>query len=307
MLSMIAANAQDLIVKQDGESIKAYRTDVGNNAVYYRLEDNDQAPVMMIGKSDVLVVKLQDGTVITMNEAASQKGETESKIGIIDLENYVPKFPKEPVADPEMIAHAEIGSLIEFYDGSKGIVFYLDGNGHGLAVYLYENLNLMYWQNAMFMFNCADIMAIPNIDKTDIQIGLGALYCDAAMRQLGLLESRNSPSVLIDIDADEAIKQLGAKALPAMNWCRSIGPDWYLPSLGELCELLVVANQCQGSKGPISKAIKANGGNPITYKSNTYLSSTEKDNTQVYVVLSKGTIKTTHKYDLNSCRAVRMF
>ena len=32
-LSITAAMAQDLIVKQDGETIKAYRTDVGKTAV----------------------------------------------------------------------------------------------------------------------------------------------------------------------------------------------------------------------------------------------------------------------------------
>ncbi|MBQ2176661.1 MAG: hypothetical protein II453_17005, partial [Alphaproteobacteria bacterium] len=45
VFSTFVVEAQDLIVKQNGETIKAYRTDVGNNAVYYRLEDDEESPL----------------------------------------------------------------------------------------------------------------------------------------------------------------------------------------------------------------------------------------------------------------------
>ena len=56
--------AQDLIVTQSGETIKAYRTDVGEKMVYYQLEDAEEAPILKIQKADVLVVKLQNGEVV---------------------------------------------------------------------------------------------------------------------------------------------------------------------------------------------------------------------------------------------------
>ena len=278
VLSAFSVKAQDLIVKQDGETIKAYRTDVSNTAVYYRLEDNENSPLLTIPKSDVLIIKMQDGTKIVMDERSTQINRNDANNG------YIPKYPSKPVADPEMIAKAEIGSLIEFYDGTKGIVYYLDGNGHGLAVYLFENKNLLHWQGTSIWHDCIDIETIPNDEEnTEIQMGLGAIYCGSAIKQLGLEE------------------------LPAIKWCQSIGTNWYLPSLGELYELLIVANHSKGRKGPISQAIIANGGNPFTFKSSTYLSSSEEDNTKVYSVLSTGGIKSTHKYDSHSCRAVRMF
>lgn len=280
LLSMIAANAQDLIVKQDGESIKAYRTDVGSNAVYYRLEDNDQAPVMMIDKSDVLVVKLQDGTVITMNETVSKKGEAEPKTGVIDLNNYVPNYPQEPVADPEMIANAEIGSLIEFYDGTKGIIFYLDGNGHGLAVYPYQ-INIT-WQNTTHWYNCIDIRDIPNERRVELQMGIGAEFCDAAIKQLGLDD------------------------LPAIDWCCSLAPGWYLPSLGELYQLIMIANKSKGANGPISKALKAVGGIGF-YGTFSYISSTEEDDTTVSSISPFHGVETAKKYKWYYVRAIRMF
>ena len=118
VLFTFVVKAQDLIVKQDGETIKAFRTDVGKTAVYYRLEDDEESPLLTISKSDVLIIKMQNGEKIVMDEAESKVGKTDNE-GIV----YIPKYPSEPVADPEMIAKAEIGSLVEFYDGTKGVVF----------------------------------------------------------------------------------------------------------------------------------------------------------------------------------------
>jgi len=276
VLATTSAMAQDLIVKQNGETIKGYRTDVGKTAVYYRLEDNDETPILSIPKADVLIIKMQDGTKIVMDEKDS-KAILENDVA---RDEYVPRFPVEPVADPEAIAKAEIGSLIEFYDGTKGIVFYLDGKGHGLAVSLYQMT--ASWQGTSSWHDCIDVEAIPNVRKTEIQMGLGAVY------------------------SDEAIKQIGLEELPAIRWCQSIGSDWYLPSLGELYELMVVSNLKKGRYGPISKAIKSKGGD--SFLSNIrYLSSSEDDNTNVYSVIPTKGVQIAKKYDIYPCRAVRMF
>ena len=67
-MNISAAMAQDLIVTQNGETIKAFRTDVGKITVYYQLEDNDGSPILSISKSEVLIIKMQDGTKIVMDE-----------------------------------------------------------------------------------------------------------------------------------------------------------------------------------------------------------------------------------------------
>lgn len=168
-LLSISVKGQDLIVTQTGETIKAYRTDVGNNTVYYQLEDNDESPILSISKSEVLIIKMQDGTKIVMDEVVPK---TIIENDVVQDE-YVPRIPDEPVADPETIAKAEIGSLIEFYDGSKGIVFYLDGNGHGLAVSLNEARELLLWQDVSSWRDCVDVEAIPNERKKNYKWVLG--------------------------------------------------------------------------------------------------------------------------------------
>lgn len=271
VFSSLVVEAQDLIVKQDGKTIKAYRTDVGNTVVYYRLEDNEASPLLTISKSDILIIKMQDGTKIVMDEG-----------GLPADSIHLHGYPTEPVADPDVVAKAEIGSLIEFYDGTKGVVFYLDGEGHGLAVYLYSPNSLLCWQDALSWHDCTDVETIPNERITEIQPGLGAAYCDAA------------------------IKEIGLEKLPAIKWCQSIGPDWYLPSLGELYQLVVVANASKATKGPVSKALINAGGNRIV-SSEVYTSSSEDDNTNVYSVSPAKGVGISKKYHRHSCRAVRMF
>lgn len=270
----LSTTAQDLIVTQNGETIKAYRTDVGEKMVYYQLEDDEEAPVLKIQKANVLVVKLQNGEVIYPQEKTTQPLDENISAAITIMP------PTEPVADLEMIAQAEIGSLIEFYDGTKGVVFYLNGEGHGLAVNLHQQTN--NWQNTSLWYECIDIEAIPNEKKTSMQMGLGAAYCDAAIEQLGL------------------------ENLPAIQWCRSLGSDWYLPSLGELYELLVVSNRSKGTEGHISYVLKWNGSIPIQ-DTFFYFSSSEDDNTNIYSIMGSGRITIVKKYYPYPCLAIRMF
>ncbi len=273
VFSSLFIKAQDLIVTNEGDTFKVFRIDVGKDAVYYQLEDNEESPILKIKKTDVLIIKLQDGTVVNLRDAENTSTNNNSETGIT--------FLQEPVADPSVIASLEIGSLIEFYDGSKGIVFYLDGNGHGLAVSLQQKICL--WQNTSTFRHCVDIRSLPNDSNPNIQMGLGMKYCNMAVEELGI------------------------DNLPAIKWCRSIGPEWYLPSLGELYELIKVANQSQGRMGPISTASKVHGGDTFMATKGFYFSSSEEDDTDVFAIAPKGWITGVNKYEPNYCRAIRMF
>lgn len=279
LLFPFCTQAQDLIVTQDGNSFQAYNIDIGANSVYYQLSDSIGSPVSKMDKSNVLIIKKQDGTKIVPDDKSNGDNNV--------VRTVLP--PVESGVAPEIIANLQIGSLIEFNDDTKGIVFYLDGEGHGLAVYLYEEKGTkgdapFQWQKANHWYNCDDIKGIPNEHNRDFTMGLGSAYCDAVQMEIGINNS------------------------PAINWCRSIGPDWYLPSVEELMMLLDVANQGKGRNGMISKAIKANGGDAIKSTSGAYFSSSEVDNTDVYAVFPTGShIQQVNKYDYYFCRAIRMF
>ena len=91
--------AQDIIVKNNGSVINAYRTDYSGQLIYYQTSDSDTAAIFRIRKEDVLVIRLADGTAITPNAAPSvqDKGQSaendaplvgESRFPDIDLTNY---------------------------------------------------------------------------------------------------------------------------------------------------------------------------------------------------------------------------
>ena len=65
---------------------------------------------------------------------------------------------------------------------------------------------------------------------------------------------------------------------PAFAWCNSLGEGWYIPSIDELRELLII-----GSSNTFALAIHNNKATPFA-TDYYYLSSTEMDEFWVYIV-----------------------
>ena len=61
-ISAVSVNAQDVITKKNGDEIQAKITEVGQNEIKYKRFDNPDGPVYTIGKSDVFMVKYENGT-----------------------------------------------------------------------------------------------------------------------------------------------------------------------------------------------------------------------------------------------------
>lgn len=192
-----------------------------------------------------------------------------------------------------------IGELKVFPDGSKGIVFYMTQDGHGLVVSLDEAE--LKWENVKNSHKCRDLALLPNEHNETKYMTF----------QLGW---QNTNAI---------IQELGEQALAAA-WCVRHGEGWYLPSAGELWYLFNEANEVaqperSGLKGaslskarkekvyngPISVALRNAGGRPFTDAN--YWSSSENDNDDVYVVESTGDISQSEKPDPELVRAVRAF
>lgn len=184
-----------------------------------------------------------------------------------------------------------IGELKIFPDGSKGIVFYLTNDGHGLAVSLDETE--LKWENAPNQYKCHDIYDLPNENNDPTYLTY----------QMGW---QNTNTI---------IQQIGAQA-SAAYWCVQHGEGWYLPSAGELWYLFNEANDAMRVSqpkerenkvysGPISTALRNAGGRAFGVVE--YWSSTECDKDDVFVVKSTGKISQAEKPDLVHVRAVRLF
>ncbi len=144
-----------------------------------------------------------------------------------------------------------IGELKVFPDGSRGIVFYIAGDGHGIAVSLQETK--AQWDISRKR-DIIDIPEIPNLSNAHADasaLGEGAYYTSSILRHL--------PSY----------------QCPAAAWCVSLGEGWYLPSAPELLYLFQIANGKLKQKGPISQALMQNGG--VVLDGGWYWTSSESE------------------------------
>ena len=185
---------------------------------------------------------------------------------------------------------AALGGLVRFSDGTQGIIFFLDGQGHGLVVSLDQTE--MQWQNAKDERRCVDIYQILNESSF-------SKYCNVGMGM------QNTQYI---------VTQLGQGQAPAAEWCLRHGNGWYLPSVGELWQLIGVADKVDdksGSKGRdkpkgfISTMLEMAGGAPIDGW--WYWTSSEENKENAYNISSSGRVATEVKSEENYVRAIRAF
>lgn len=117
--------------------------------------------------------------------------------------------------------------------------------------------------------------------------------------------SRFDRQCVIGLGAEETSEIVAYQGYPAANWCVSRGNGWYLPSIGELYQLLVVANAENGKNGFISVILTTCGGTPLD--GNWYWSSTEENAENIYNISAYGRIATEIKCEKVYVRAVRQF
>lgn len=60
--------AQDIIITQEGDSHKVYEVEISASSVFYKLENKADAALQKMKKSDVLMIKFQDGRKVIMGD-----------------------------------------------------------------------------------------------------------------------------------------------------------------------------------------------------------------------------------------------
>lgn len=174
-------------------------------------------------------------------------------------------------------SNVKIGDFYTFEDNTKGIVFYVDDDGHGLALSLDEKS--LKWENETHFVYCQDIVTITNEEYVSIDLNM----------ELG---KTNTAYI---------ISQLGENRAPAAKYSREQGIEWYLPTIGELYQLFEVANE----HGEINKILLANEYKPLK---GWYWTSSEYNNGEAWRINLNGKIKRCSKLALRiNVRAVRKF
>lgn len=83
--------AQDLIVTQDGNILKAYKLDIGTKSVYFSVEDKEGADIKSILKDDILIIKFRDGGTQTfeVQQTSSQVNADGAKEEDIEPKTFI--------------------------------------------------------------------------------------------------------------------------------------------------------------------------------------------------------------------------
>ena len=146
----------------------------------------------------------------------------------------------EPTPEESQPAY-KVGDLYDV-DGVKGLIFRVNEDGQsGLIVSLTESQTKLAWSTELVVTNATSRKN-------------GAENCEKIM----------------------AIADWSSK-YPAFVWCKSLGDGWYIPSVNELRELLII-----GSGNTFTQAIVKN--KATRFSGGKYLSSTEMDQFWMYYV-----------------------
>lgn len=80
----ISASAQNIIVTNEGESIKAYNLELAGSSIFYQTSTESNAPIQKMSKADILIIKMEDGTKVDPNASEQpQQGTPAPQIGSI--------------------------------------------------------------------------------------------------------------------------------------------------------------------------------------------------------------------------------
>jgi hypothetical protein len=173
-----------------------------------------------------------------------------------------------PVITPEPEVPEVTYNIGDLYDanGIKGLIFRVNSDGKsGLIVSLNEPKTKLAWSTELVVTNATS-------------------FKDGA---------QNTATIF-------AINNWQDK-YPAFVWCKSLGEGWYIPSVNELKELLLI-----GSSNTFQRAIVAN--KAIPFSDGKYLSSTEQDEFWVHLVdYNTNTSSGNYKQYTYNIRAIHAF
>lgn len=276
--SILAAGAQDLIVKRDSTRVEARVEEISPEQIRYRRFAAPAGPVYVLPVAQVAYIRYSDGYCDRF-DAPAEAGEKAPKKVIpaalitpaTPVEPAAPVEPAEPVAPaapavepaqqqernaPHSSRPYKVGDLYD--DGSlKGVIVDVTEDGrHGLIISLDEAPGMLAW----------------TADKAKV----GALGLD------DMKDGRNNMARLAE---HIAAKGEQWSDYPAFEWCRSLGEGWYLPSIDEVLRMAVAFNgdntmaYNRKARVEFNKLLSENGGKKLDRMA-FYFSSTEMDGSQ---------------------------
>ncbi len=279
--SVLAAGAQDLIVKRDSTRVEAHVEEISPEQIRYRRFAAAAGPVYILPVAQVAYIRYSDGYCDRFDALAEAGEKAPKKVVpaamITPAEPVAPTPPTPPTppvapaapavesaqqqehhaAQPNYSRPYKVGDLYD--DGNlKGVIVDVTEDGrHGLIISLDEAPAMLAW----------------TADKAKV----GAL---------GLSDMKDGHNNMARLAEHIAAKGEQWSDYPAFEWCRSLGEGWYLPSIDEVLRMAVAFNgdntlvYNRKSRQEFNRLLAANGGKKLDRMA-FYFSSTEMNDSQV--------------------------
>ena len=102
LMSVSALFAQDILITQGGDVIKAYEIEVGPSSVFYKTSEDSQAQFLRINTSELLMIKYKDGTRWVAGDTPASKPDAsrDNLVEIDRLNNVDVKYLEEASDTP---------------------------------------------------------------------------------------------------------------------------------------------------------------------------------------------------------------
>lgn len=124
----LSSHAQDMIVTNDGDVIKAYNLEIGSKSIFYTLSRDNRDDIRKIDRSEVLAIKRQNGEKVLINEVGnfinSKVQSVRDFVGDIRYDIFRKRTPQyKIVRGDETLPNVDINNYHGFLLSEGNVVF----------------------------------------------------------------------------------------------------------------------------------------------------------------------------------------
>lgn len=267
---VLAASAQDLIVRRDSVRHEARVMEIRPGEVRYKRFSNPDGPLYVLPTDAIAYIRYANGEVDRFALPADAKAPVSDRAGSGQAQN-LPGVPQPvdpvrgddspgPVAEAHRPVENRTYAIGDYYDrdGVQGIVCQVSEDGRSGLVISLDQASLAWCRerNPGYLTGAAS--------KAD-----GAANMEAMARFI-------------------ADKGLAWEDFPAFAWCRSKGEGWYLPAVDEWLQIGFNYNggtrmsKQRSARNLFNDALEANGGRKMDRMA-YYFTSTESSAAKAYL------------------------
>jgi len=195
LIGTAITNAQDLVILRDGTIIEAKVTEISQTDIKYMCFDHLDGPVIVIPRTQVLVIRYENGTDQVISPGSSQQNiQTASNTTAIDPDKFTFAFNLNPAGfisslGPSLCLEFGKGQfnteinlfflfLSSLYDyGFGGLVtFNYFGHSRIGGIYIGGGLGFIYAGHETIKYHITDYETVGYYDSLAVSLGLNAGY-----------------------------------------------------------------------------------------------------------------------------------